>query len=500
MGKLRKKIRESLSAKVFLVTMLLLSAMGMLAYGLLAVLMPRTYSNTLNENLDRLAKDFISELKLTQYQDSGGLFAQFLQMGEISSVELYAENGVQVPVPYFQADRAYSAEVYEEGDAQAPAPSCQMDGAEGRVQQEATATYTEESGESSPILSNSYYFSFQGEKDRYMLKVYGEAGELAELQAAFLRVLPVLACAVLGASLLASWLYSYIITKPVLKISRISQEMSELKLDWQLGSPRSDELGKLEGSLHFLSQKLAAAIFDLQSANEKLTEDIARERALEQARLDFFSAVSHELKTPITIIKGQLEGMLLGVGVYQDHGKYLARALEIANTLERMVQELLTVARLETSQGSREDRFDWVKLVQGYLGSQEDLIAQKELEVRCSLPEEAFLSGNQMLMEKVFSNLIGNAIKYTPQGGEILISACAQQGKYVFSVENTGAQIPEESFPKLFDAFYRVEQSRNRGTGGSGLGLYIVQKILGQHGSVCTVANTEKGVKFSFFI
>lgn len=160
MGKLRKKIRESLSAKVFLVTMLLLSAMGMLAYGLLAVLMPRTYSNTLNENLDRLAKDFISELKLTQYQDSGGLFAQFLQMGEISSVELYAENGVQVPVPYFQADRAYSAEVYEEGDAQAPAPSCQMDGAEGRVQQEATATYTEESGESSPILSNSYYFSF----------------------------------------------------------------------------------------------------------------------------------------------------------------------------------------------------------------------------------------------------------------------------------------------------------------------------------------------------
>ncbi len=561
---MRKKIQESLSAKVFLVTMLLLSGMGLLAYGLLAVLMPQTYSNTLNENLDRLAKEFISELEKAAYQDSGGLFAQFLQMDEIRSAELYAENGEQVPVPVGPAEMegqlapaleeaglgeapvspsgqasfssgqesafaqedaatyagevsreqqdaaAYAGEVSrEQQDAAAYAGEVSREqqdaaayaGEEGRVQQDATA-YAEEDGEGSPILSNSYYFSFQGEKARYMLKVYGEAGELAELKAAFLRVLPVLACAVLGASFLASWLYSYIITKPVLKISRISQEMSELKLDWQLGSPRPDELGKLEGSLHFLSQKLAAAISDLQSANEKLTEDIAHEKALEQARLDFFSAVSHELKTPITIIKGQLEGMLLGVGVYKDHGKYLARALEVANMLERMVQELLTVSRMETSQGSgdRAERFDCVKLVQGYLGSQEDLAAKKGLEVHCSLPEEVFISGNQLLMEKVFSNLIGNAVKYTPQGGEIFLSACEKQGKYEFSVENTGAHIPEESFPKLFDAFYRVEQSRNRSTGGSGLGLYIVQKILGQHGSVCTVENTEKGVRFSFLL
>ena len=533
---MRKKIQESLSAKVFLVTMLLLSGMGLLAYGLLAVLMPQTYSNTLNENLDRLAKEFISELEKAAYQDSGGLFAQFLQMDEIRSAELYAENGEQVPVPVGPAEMEgqLAPALEEAGLGEAPvSPSGQASfssgqesafaqedaatyagevsreqqdaaayaGEEGRVQQDATA-YAEEDGEGSPILSNSYYFSFQGEKARYMLKVYGEAGELAELKAAFLRVLPVLACAVLGASFLASWLYSYIITKPVLKISRISQEMSELKLDWQLGSPRPDELGKLEGSLHFLSQKLAAAISDLQSANEKLTEDIAHEKALEQARLDFFSAVSHELKTPITIIKGQLEGMLLGVGVYKDHGKYLARALEVANMLERMVQELLTVSRMETSQGSgdRAERFDCVKLVQGYLGSQEDLAAKKGLEVHCSLPEEVFISGNQLLMEKVFSNLIGNAVKYTPQGGEIFLSACEKQGKYEFSVENTGAHIPEESFPKLFDAFYRVEQSRNRSTGGSGLGLYIVQKILGQHGSVCTVENTEKGVRFSFLL
>ena len=103
-------------------------------------------------------------------------------------------------------------------------------------------------------------------------------------------------------------------------------------------------------------------------------------------------------------------------------------------------------------------------------------------------------------MEKVFSNLIGNAIKYSPHGADIWISALSEHGRAVFSVENMGEHIPADSIPKLFDAFYRVEQSRSRTTGGSGLGLYIVQEILHLHGSECTVCNTQAGVKFSFTI
>ena len=97
-------------------------------------------------------------------------------------------------------------------------------------------------------------------------------------------------------------------------------------------------------SLNEMSQKLSASITDLKCANEKLQADIERERALEQAQLDFFSAVSHELKTPITVIKGQTEGMILNVGDYQDRNKYLVRSLEIINTMENMVQENLVLA------------------------------------------------------------------------------------------------------------------------------------------------------------
>jgi len=111
------------------------------------------------------------------------------------------------------------------------------------------------------------------------------------------------------------------------------------------------------------------------------------------------------------------------------------------------------------------------------------LIAGKDLQIDLNAPPSALIAGNKLLMEKVFSNLIGNAIKYSPQGASIYISVHIEHGQIEFSVENTGSHIPEDSIPKLFDAFYRVEQSRSRKTGGSGLGLYIVQEILHHHGS-----------------
>lgn len=103
-----------------------------------------------------------------------------------------------------------------------------------------------------------------------------------------------------------------------------------------------------------------------------------------------------------------------------------------------------------------------------------------------------------MLLEKVFSNLIINAVKYSPAKASIYIIAQKENNTFSFCIENTGTHIPETDIPKLFDAFYRVEQSRSRKTGGSGLGLFIVNKILQQHNSYCEACNTEKGVKFFF--
>ncbi len=274
--------------------------------------------------------------------------------------------------------------------------------------------------ESAPIISNSYYFSFADDNSQYILTVYGEASQIAELRQSFVSVLPILFCVILLVSLATAWGYSRIITNPVLKISRISKEMSDMKLEWQLEERRSDELGVLENSLNTLSRKLSATLEELQSANLQLQKDIEHQKALERAQQDFFSSASHELKTPITIIKGQLEGMLLGIGAYKDHEKYLARSLEVAATLETMVQEILTISRLETNVDFKMEHFDCAPMIHGYLREIDDLVATKRAaNTSCYTVSPDFTNGNKLLIEKMFSNLISNAVKYSPHGASV---------------------------------------------------------------------------------
>lgn len=477
-----KRIKDSLLTKVFLITSLLLVGMSFLVYGILAWYMPKTYADELNAALDEQAKAFVSELSHVTKEESGSYFDAFLQREAVDRAELFTKDGKRVELPTMQEDGEVTwvllSETVSEGSLWY-----------GKAQDNA------------PVISGSYPVSFLGEDADYTLVVYGRAEQIAELRHSFISVFPVIMLAIVMVSMAAAWLFSKLITNPVLRISRIAKEMSELQLDWQPDEKRTDELGTLEKSLNHLSRRLSASLKDLREANEKLELDIAQEKALEQAQMEFFSAVSHELKTPVTIIKGQLEGMLFEVGVYKDHKKYLARALETVNVLESMVQEILIVSRLE--HGStilREEQFDLAELINRYLEETEDLLIRKELQVTADCDKPVMFTGNKQLIQKVFSNLINNAVKYAPDKAMVYIILKESERRIEFSVENTGTHIPDESLPKIFDAFYRIEQSRNRKTGGSGLGLYIVQKILERYGSVCEVCNTETGVKFSFIL
>lgn len=468
-----KKIKCSLFAKVLIMTMVILLCVSFLVYGVLAWYMPRTYSYNLTAALDEQTQEFVAKLSQTNKTDSDGLFDQFLQSTSICAVELHTADGLLIETPTRQ--KHLTGEAWGEA----------LEGT---------------SSQNSPIISNDYYFSFAGDDSQYVLTVYGEASQIAELKQSFFSVLPLLICVILLVSLATAWGYSRIITNPVLKISRISKEISDMRLEWQLDEHRSDELGILENSLNTLSRKLSAALTELQNANLRLQKDIEQQKALERAQQDFFSSASHELKTPITIIKGQLEGMLLGVGAYKDREKYLARSLEVATVLETMVQEILTISRLDTNADFKVEHVDCSPMIHSYLREIDDLVATKELQIHLDIHSPAIINGNKLLIEKVFSNLISNAVKYSPQGATIHIVLQNINKRYLFSIENTGVHIPESELPKLFDAFYRVEQSRNRKTGGSGLGLYMVQRILQQHDSCCEACNTDKGVKFFFTI
>lgn len=191
--------------------------MSLLVYGLLAWLMPQTYSNRFHTILDNRTQKFVSELEQVAFSNSGGLFDPFVQDMEINSVELYNGNGDFVPLPTAQFNNEW--EEWEVSIAQATDDAF---------------------SENAPVLSNYYYFSFSNSNEHYLLIVYGTAEQIAGLQQSFVHVFPLILFAVLTVAFAVSWLYSCMITKPMLAISHISEKMSDLQLDWKVEEQRTD--------------------------------------------------------------------------------------------------------------------------------------------------------------------------------------------------------------------------------------------------------------------
>ena len=340
--------------------------------------------------------------------------------------------------------------------------------------------------------------TFTDSTEEYIVFFSKNTEKESQVVEALQKAIPVLSVVIIAVSIIVAFFYTIYMTTPIKKISRISKQMAALDFSGLCTVSRTDEIGILADSLNDLSRKLSSALSELQSANQKLQEDIDRERQLEHQRVEFFSAASHELKTPITIIKGQLQGMLYQVGRYKDRETYLTQSLEVTDNLEKMVQELLTISRLDTpGYAFNPAHIYFDKLIQDRLTANEDLFMQRELTVEKDISQEVSISGDLQLLQKVVDNLLGNAAAYSPAGECINVKLCQVAGKVNLTIENTGVHIPDGDIPKLFEAFYRVDQSRNRQTGGTGLGLYIVKTILDLHRAAIKIENTPQGVMVS---
>ena len=506
-----KRIKSSLTLKIFAVTTLLLILCCALTYGFIAWLMPKTYSANLNAVLNQKVYGLISSLEKTPLDESMDLFDLFVMSNNVV-IQLHNSLGQQISVPtnmnavsYYNTDNTVN--VTAEEFPNASSREYTADGTEVNIIQQSASTTIAESVSidklsidnlSAMSAAQQYQLKFSDSNEQYTLTVLGNAQAVNQVMETLRNIAPWLILVILFMSAAASFIYSRFVTYPVIKLSAVSKKMAKLDLDWQCDENRNDELGILAHSLNNLSGKLSASLSELRDANIKLQDDIEKEKKLDQARLEFFSAVSHELKTPVTIIKGQLEGMLLGVGTYKDRDKYLSRSLEVVLSLESMVQEILTVSRMESSGFVlRIEELDFSEMLKKQLSTYEDLIVKKSLQLRIDIEDYLFIAGDKAMLQKVINNLVINAIHYSPAEHHIFIKAWRTNSNVNFIIENTGVHVPETDLPKLFEAFYRVEQSRNRQTGGSGLGLYIVKMILDQHKADYKLENTAAGVQFS---
>lgn len=237
------------------------------------------------------------------------------------------------------------------------------------------------------------------------------------------------------------------------------------------------------------------------STNKKLliSRDITRFERIETMRRDFVANVSHELRTPLTVVNGFVETLCDMPSLENDMAKRALRLMqEQTLRMERLVDDLLTLSRLDNALNAlQEETVDVQGLLQTLLAEGQSL-SEGHHAMRLDMASECKLLGNGEELRSAFGNLVSNAIRYTPEGGEIVLRWQERAGQPVFSVQDSGIGIAAQHIPRLTERFYRVDHSRSRATGGTGLGLAIVKHVVNRHQAQLEIVSEEgKGSTFS---
>lgn len=298
-----------------------------------------------------------------------------------------------------------------------------------------------------------------------------------------------------------SFIYSRMIARPLININRVALKMSEMNFAEQLAVVSNDEIGGLSSSINTLSRNLKEKIEQLNLVNQQLVQDIEKERKLEVMRKEFISGVSHELKTPLSIIKSYAEGIKDCVSKDKED-YYIDVIMDESVKMEGLVRDMLDLSKLESQSISLDvASFDIHEMVDSVRVKLNYLSEEKGIEVNLKHADEGlFVKADKGRIEQVLKNLVSNAILYTGKGGYVEINLLKVDNKVKVMVENYGEIIPEDKLDKIWDRFYRLDESRDRKTGGTGLGLSIVKNILQLHQSQYGVSNTERGVLFYFYL
>lgn len=297
-------------------------------------------------------------------------------------------------------------------------------------------------------------------------------------------------------SLFVAWLYSKLVSKPVLKLNQTAKKIADMDFGVTIEEDRIDELGDLSKSINSLSVNLDEALNNLKKANEDLKFDIEKEKKQELIRKEFVANVSHELKTPLGIIKGYSEGIKDGVKKEKkDH--YIDVILEEVDRMNNLIMSMLELSKIEHKKLDRIDQIDIKEMILKTRKSLDVNLKNKEIKFEMK-GEYTSVLGVENNIRQVTINLMTNAIKHCESGGRVIVRAEVLKGKNFIYIYNDGKHIDEQDFQNIWLRFYKGDKSHNRGVGGTGLGLAIVKAILEKHQSEFGVRNVEKGVEFYF--
>lgn len=293
-------------------------------------------------------------------------------------------------------------------------------------------------------------------------------------------------------TILASIYYSKTIARPLLRINQTTKKIANLDFSESVPVTSKDEIGGLSRNINDLSHTLHSHIQQLQ-------HDIEKEIRLEDTRKAFISGVSHELKTPLSIMKSCISILKDGVAAHKkDH--YLQALEKEVDRVDLLVVDMLELAKFESGTYKMEMGGFYIdQAIENVCEQLSEEITKKALKVNMDL-DHVEVTANQRRIEQVLTNFITNAIRYAPTGENMILSIQEGSEQVKVSVENNGAHIEDDQLDKIWDRFYRGDSSRRRSNGGTGLGLAISKNILELHGVKYGVSNTKNGVLFFFYL
>lgn len=471
-----KKFRLKIFPKTFISSLSLITAITLAGFVLIGVLTPRFYrafkEETLKYNLDNLV--LLSENK--SVAEMSDILVMFAQNHSEYGISLQWENGEVIFSRLLESRIEHFFSVEDVGMESGFVFSIAEDDVIGGY-----------------IRNERAFRDSNGRA--LILSLYASLQPIDEVSVVLFRVLPYALLISIALSAAVSFVYAKTITAPVKAISKAAFKMRTLDRDAECDKFSSDEIGELAVNINELYGRLLTTINDLQN-------EIQNTAAADKEKIDFMLTVSHELKTPLTSVKGMIEGMLCNVGVYKDRDEYLKRCGENIDALTTLLNEILDASKLELSPSPE----DYVnanirRLIKNTAAIHEMIAMSKQISININVSESMNKSIPVRLFEKALSNIISNALKYSESGGTVKIYT----DKEKLIIENNCVPLLPEEMRRVFEPLYgtgrhgRRAEPDNNGE-GHGLGLYLTERILKVCGLPFEFVPFDTGMRFMVYM
>jgi signal transduction histidine kinase len=306
---------------------------------------------------------------------------------------------------------------------------------------------------------------------------------------------------IIALAVVMSILVSRFISKPIVAIDNAAKEISNLNFDVVVQESQNVEVSSLSKSINTMAGNLKNTVQKLNQRNQEVTSLYEEQLDQIELRKKFISAISHELKTPLMVMNITAQGILDGIFDASEQQIELQKILIEVGTLDSMIKDLLDVYKLDELRLDMDiEKVNLRGVTERQLENVDNLIQRYQLDVALEADRNVSVMASSKFMGMVISNLLTNAIKYTPDNNKITITIRSIKDKIEYRVTNFGTTIPEESLANIWEPFFRVDESRTKTTKskGSGLGLYIVSETLKAHRFDFGIENVKNGVSVWF--